>query len=523
VNRARRNLDACAVALFVAACAAPAVGALLRPGAAAASVKDEQRKPAQWPALPHSPREAARLPRELKAWHDDHLGWRDVILETRSRLLFHVLGLSPTPTAVIGGDGWLWYASESSMPAWRGAAPLRPSRIEGWVRVFRDRAEWCRAHGAAYVLALAPNKMEVYPERVPPPYEKVGPSRCDQITTALNSGEFGGFVDLRAELLDERRDDTPEDFTYSRRGTHWTSRAAVRGARAMLTRARAAGVDVEIPGRDDFQLVPVPFDDDGWRGQLHLPELEREVQPVIARALKRRWRPNVEITNEPGRIETRTGVETLPRAWVVHDSFGSALRPILAPFFSHAVFDWRIFGQFDTPAMIEFAPALVIDVHTERQVFKHPPDRIASVDESERAARFERSAPDVWRLADVLDGWTADPDLRCSVVDGALELEAGHWGRFVTFQDVDLSLRGTPILHLVVVAENAGGLFVQWPNERHPGWRNPLGEKRELAPGRQELWIEILDPLVRGPIRVSPEIAAGRVRIEAAEIRSAGW
>lgn len=522
-RRSRRALDAAAALLLAAACAGPAVGALLRPGVAAESVAAEQRKPALRPAVPRTPREAAKLPRALKAWHDDHLGFRDVLLEARSRLLLDGLGVSPTPSAVIGDDGWLWFAGESSFDAWRGAAPLRPHEIEAWVRVFRDRAAWCRSRGIAYVAALAPNKMEVYPERVPPPHAQVGPSRYEQITTALSAEPPGWFLDLGAELRDEKRHDTADDFVYSRRGTHWTARAALRGATAMLALARAAGAPVELPRRADFEFVPTPFDDDGWSGQLHLPDLAKEVQPVLGRNLTRPWRPTERLDAVPKRVETLTGAADLPRLWVVHDSFGAALRPMLAPYFARIVFDWRHLGEFDPTAMDELAPHVVIDLHTERQIFRPAPALTASRDEAERARRFERAGASVWSLADSADRASPDEGMSLAVEGGGLVLESTVPGAGVVFQDAELAVRGTAILRLVVESEHAGKLYVQCQSRGRSGWRTAPSTACELGSGERVLDLEFVDTRARGPIRLVLGPGLGTLRLRAAEIRSAGW
>lgn len=521
--RRPRALDVAAAVLLVAACAAPAVGALLRPGAAAESVRAEQRTPAPWPSMPRSSREAARMPRLVKSWHDDHLGLRDLVLEARSHLLLGLLGVCPTSSAVIGDDDWLWYAGEGSMDAWRGANPARPAHIEAWTRVFRDRAAWCKARGIAYCAALAPNKMEIYPERVPPPYVPIGPSRYDQITAALKAEPGGWYLDLRDELRDERRHDVVDDYTYSRRGTHWSTRAALRGGIALISMARAAGVAVEVPRRSDFEFVPLPFDDDAWRGQLHLPDMEMEVQPVLGRNLARRWRPTERLDGLPKRVETLTGVDELPRMWVVHDSFGAALRPMLAPYFSRITYDWKTLGDFDPPAMIEFAPHVVLDLHTERQIFRNPPDLIASRDQAECAARFERAGAPVWTLAGSESRAVADEHMTCATDGSGLVLRALRPGAGVAFLDADANVAGTAILRLEFEAEHDAPIEVQWHVQGRDGRRPAPAVRHWITGGPQVLCVEILDPEARGPIRVCPGVAAGTVRLRAAEIRSASW
>ncbi len=526
-RRGPRGVDIAATVLFLAACSAPAVAALLRPGLAAASVIAENRRPGELPDFPRSLREAALAPRRLKAWFADHLGLRDVLLETRSDIYFHGLHLSPSPTAVIGDDGWLWYLGENSMNAWRGAAPLSPVHIESWVHMFRDRAAWCAAHGAAYVVAFTPNKMELYPERVPPLFEKIGPSRFEQMTEALKAENATWFVDLGAELLDERRNDGPNDTVYSEHGTHWNARGALRGARAFLENARNAGVAVEIPERDDFDLLPMLIDDDGWGKVLHLRDWPMETQPVLRGSPRRRWEAVAGSSLRAERVQTISGADPALRAWIVHDSFGALLRPILAPYFSRAVFTQLQPGDLQLPAIAEFAAKIVIDLHTERALFWPPPWLLRSSGEEQTAERFARSSDVRWRLADSLDRRRVDEGIDCALVDGELVITARRPGPSVTFSDVRLDVSGTPILHLSVDAQFASTLYLEWPNEDRSasGFTATEWYRKdcELTGGAQEMWIEILDPAARGPIRIRPDVAAGRVRVRSAEIRSAGW
>lgn len=522
-----RSVDIAATVLFLAACSAPAVAALLRPGAAAASVLAENRRPAELPDFPRSPRDAALVPRRLKAWFADHLGLRDVLMEARADLLFHGLDVSPSHTAVIGDDGWLWYVGENSMNAWRGAAPSSPVHIESWVHALRDRAAWCAAHGATYVVAFTPNKMELYPERVPPLYEKVGPSRYEQIAIALKADNARWFVDLGAELLDERRNDGPGDTVYSKLGTHWNARGAFRGARALLENAKNAGVPVEIPERDDLELMSMSIDDDGWGKVLHLRDWSLETQLVLRRSHRRRFETEGNVALQAERVETISGADPVLSAWILHDSFGALLRPILAPHFARAVFTKLKPGELKPLMTEDLAPKIVIDLHTERALFWPSPWLLRSSGEAEAADRFARSSEVLWRLADSFERRVVDEGIDCAFVDGELVITARRPGPSVKFPDVRLDVSGTPILHMRVDAEFASTLYLEWPNEDRSasgfGATEWFRKDCKLTGGAQDLWIEILDPAARGPIRIRPDVAAGNVRVQSAEIRSAGW
>lgn len=520
--RRPRAFDVAAVALLVAACGLPAVGSIVRPEATENSVRDERRAPASWPGMPRSAREAARWPRLFKSWHDDQLGFRDVVLEARSRLLLHGMGISPTASALID-DGWLFYAAESSVEAWRGAAPLAREHVDDWVRVFRDRTGWCGARGIVYRATLAPNKYEVYPERVPAPHAKIGPSRYDQIHDALSAERGGWYVDMRSVLIDERRHDAVDDYTYSRSGTHWTARAALRGCVALLESARSVGFDVEIPRREHFRFAPFSFDDDAWRGQLHLPDYPLETQPLLVGNLGRAWRPTERLDDQRKRVETMTGDKTLPRLWLVHDSFGMAVRPMLAPYFSRVTCDWKVLGEFDPEAMRAFAPHLVIDLHTERQVYRSLPDFIASRDAAERAKRFQRAGVVAWSLPQSAARVRTEGRITAEHVGDELVLESSEAGGAIVIADARLRVRGTPILRLELDAEHAGPLHVQWQLRGGTTWRTAQVREVELAAGPQEVLVEILDPDARDGLRIGVPASLGRVRLRAAEVRSANW
>src|SRR5205085_9443984 len=158
---------------------------------------------------------------------------------------------------------------------------------------------------------------------------------------------------------------------------------------------------------------------------------------------------------KPTRIEALSADKTLPRLWLVHDSFGVLLRMMLPPFFSRTACDWNGLGDLDPPAVLAFAPNLVIDVHTERQVFLAPPDLIESADRSERATRFERARP-VWKLAGSARRFTAEKNLTCAVEGDELVLAAQRPRAGLVLNDVDTGVEGTAILRLDLEVEGEG-------------------------------------------------------------------
>src|SRR5262245_58909489 len=102
--------------------------------------------------------------------------------------------------------------------------------------MLESQRDFLARRGIEYVFAIGPNKESIYPEQVPPRYNRVGPTRMDQLVAHLEAHSDFRILDLRPALRRARADDRPDVHLYFELGTHWNGRGARAAAREMQRR-----------------------------------------------------------------------------------------------------------------------------------------------------------------------------------------------------------------------------------------------------------------------------------------------
>ncbi len=141
-----------------------------------------------------------------------------------------VFGDSPNPAVLLGSDGWLFSAD-----AIVGACRHR-KRTRHAVSMLRKTSRILHASGRRLVVAIAPDKAAIYPERLGP---AASASRCAartrrRLRAQLAEAELPGYVDLW-RALEGLKAGTAEDV-YWPHDTHWTGRGAMEAARRIVGR-----------------------------------------------------------------------------------------------------------------------------------------------------------------------------------------------------------------------------------------------------------------------------------------------
>jgi hypothetical protein len=240
------------------------------------------------------------------------------------------LGDSPNPDVTLGENGWLYYTF----------ALTRPCLSADDVATVGDalsRAEHVvAATGRDLVVAIAPDKATIIPDFLPDELDTCIAENAAALS-ALDAPD--ALVTVWDEMQAARANDRP---IYFRLDTHWTN----EGAGVMA----AAVVEKLVPGgwNPDAVRETAEVDHEGdLTVLLGLPATE----PVdeLETAL-----PNTTLNRETRSLLTARGVEyedavavdfsvasepVIPGdALVMHDSYGWALTPMLAPYFETASF-----------------------------------------------------------------------------------------------------------------------------------------------------------------------------------------
>ncbi len=512
------------VLAFLGAIAAACVRGFAFPPPAS-TIAREFRSPAPRPMRPLHVADCLQYPRAFDAWWSDAFGLRPTLIRWHNAVKLFGFGVSPTPELFVGPNQNLFTTTHDSLEVYRGAKPMSARELWVWRHVLNARRQWCQERGIAFVYAIAPNKETVYPERVAARYDRVGPTRLDQLTEYMHSHGDQWWLDMRETMLRAKQECAGEGEIYYRLGTHWNERGMLHAYRALIE-----AVGLQVPGvrpmpREVFQLEPSDEQGDSWAGRLYLEDVLR--QEGLALSFESHTQLQQLNVEQPQHTFAERPNSGLPRAVVVHDSFGELLRPLLAEHFSRTTFLWS--ANFD-PEMIERErPDVVIHLQVERALAGFLPS-LSPLDTPERLEQeFEASSTvllDSRELEEfeVQGGVTAvkRPDRTWDlVVDSEAQLlvpafDVPHEGWVVFKIEIECPEPSEFVLEFLTLAQRK--YFVQkdpraWSKQGR-SWRKPV------AAGHNTLWIKLLVPDLWGPLRIDPSRVLGAYRLVSLEGRA---
>ena len=315
---------------------------------------------------------------------DKTYGFRKQLVRWQNMLDIYVLHSSTQYQSVVAGQGqWLFLAQENPelnvVEDYRGSRLFTPEDLAWWVNVYRERQDRLAAQGIRYLIVLAPNKETIYPEFLPPQYNRVSPiNRTDQLVHALETAGVA-ILDLRPALFAAKQG----GLLYYRTDTHWTTSGAFVGYSEIMHRLARMPWDFAPTIRGDYDIQITPGLAGGLSSMLALADLFPEDRVTFAPHTPRQA---VEVDNplapkslfQPT-VTTEINDPSLPTAVVFRDSFAHELVPFLSEHFKQAVYLWpypsnpRESRVFDWATVEATKPDLVIDEFVERYFTEFPP------------------------------------------------------------------------------------------------------------------------------------------------------
>jgi len=127
-------------------------------------------------------------------------GFRRSLVVGYSRALL-ALGVSPTPSVILGRSGWLFFAGDEALASYRAVQPFTEAELAAWQRRIETRRDWLAERGIRYLVVIAPNKETIYPEFMPESLNRVrAVTRLDQLVAHLRAHSNVAVVDPRDAL-----------------------------------------------------------------------------------------------------------------------------------------------------------------------------------------------------------------------------------------------------------------------------------------------------------------------------------
>ncbi|GIK85346.1 MAG: hypothetical protein BroJett026_08270 [Betaproteobacteria bacterium] len=359
----RRVLEGVLIAVFLVAIALPLAGKLLpREGSFALT---ENRRPAPFPTVrltgPGWGWSLTSFPARFERWWNDSFAFRWYMIRAHSVAKL-ALGASPSAKAVVGSEGFLYYAADDSLDYFRAVKPFTAADLERWRLDLERRQRWLAERGIRYLVVVAPNKETIYPEHMPAALHPVrSESRLDQLLRHLAARSSVEVLDLRAPLLEAKR----RERVYHRTDTHWNDAGAHVAAAALLARLHAWFPEIPatpLPGAFAIRAGP--------GGDLaRMLALEDRFPEAYVE-----WRPDAPDPSrklDPGSLPRGLEVHECPTCagpvvFMQQDSFNTALAPFIASRVRRLV---RVDGtRLAEPLIERERPAVVVQQFVERML-----------------------------------------------------------------------------------------------------------------------------------------------------------
>ncbi len=211
------------IILYIALLAAPAVAIPFFAGQTTA----ENRELATFPKFREDGAWNMDYTSDLDAWIGDHIGFRQQLVSAGSKWQAELFGHSSEDSIIVGSDGWLYYAETAY--DYLNIATLSKRNANNIGRTLQMMQEYVESQGAAFTVALIPNKNTVYGENMPYYYIPLDSDGNLELVTAAMQKYGVTYSDMEQAIAASKQE------LYQAQDSHWTYEGALLGYRAILS------------------------------------------------------------------------------------------------------------------------------------------------------------------------------------------------------------------------------------------------------------------------------------------------
>ncbi|QDV05848.1 hypothetical protein Poly30_13510 [Planctomycetes bacterium Poly30] len=282
-----------------------------------------------------------------------------------------LFGTSPAGFLFFGKAGWVFSSALHSMESFTGTAPLSGVQLRAWQRSLEDRRSWLQARGIDHAVVLVPHKSSVYPELLPDSIQRHrGVSRREQLYAWMEEHTDVVMIDVAPAMIAAKPSpgvlegaETTLTNIYSPHGVHWTAVGAHAGHVPVAEYLHEHHGAPPPRPLDAFEIIKHEKSGDSWAsrmlldGVIHMNDLE--LRPKEPDGVRYGRPPGGTIKD----VQSTHPDASRPRVLLVHDSFGTDIRPLLSWHASVLESRWR--GWVEKDVVERVKPDIVIELYTE--------------------------------------------------------------------------------------------------------------------------------------------------------------
>lgn len=216
------------------------------------------------------------LREEYKVWLEDHIGFREALVELAGRIRLYLFHQSPTDQVSIGKDGWMFYTRDNNLRLADGTYPITEEELDAMVRTALSLRDKLAVQGIDFVMILPPSKVSVYPEYLRGVGDgQIRETLVDEVARRLSDAGIK-VIPLKQTMLDAKSDGQ----VFFKQDTHWTSYGEYRAYEKIIEELTAMGL-CETPRTEvDFVAWEHTGEFSAMMGSVHL--LKPEELPNVS-------------------------------------------------------------------------------------------------------------------------------------------------------------------------------------------------------------------------------------------------
>jgi len=351
-----RTTQLLAVLVFLLLLWAPSMVQLFAVDQNQLTLEGEKRTKAKWPSVELIYDDFTGYTAQINNYLDDHIGFREPLLNLYAKMRYRVLGAGASDKAIIGNNGWLFLAEDLVAIDGRTRPPISEELANNFVESLNQVNKSVTAYGGVLLLMLVPDKASVYPEFLPKHLRQMEIERRAKPLIDVSSQLDMPFLDLLAPMLAAKT----HGQLYHKSDTHWGQLGSFVAYRQIVLKLQQHGYPVQSIDWSNLKPDPPQY----FSGDLS--EILR---------LQSEFREQVEIVVPPHKQDSPDMSLVWPdeqklSLMVVGDSFAARLLDFLPASFANIQFQHHQFISIPLSKIEYYQPKVVVIEIVERQLGK---------------------------------------------------------------------------------------------------------------------------------------------------------
>ncbi len=300
------------------------------------------------------------FPDEYTSWLNDHLPFRNYLITANSAVDYFIFNRSSNPMVIKGSDNWLFYdvtGDGNPMADYQGTNLMSDEELQNVAENCIRQRDILKEQGKEFIIFIAPNKERIYSEYMPDRYGKPSPEyKALQLYNYLKENTDIKVVYPYKEIMEAK--EGSEVNMYYKQDTHWNRIGAYVGARALLKE-----LGINMPELREISIIKGDKIIEDLAKLLNLAKQLMDYEYQVSGYNDHNMQETV-IDYNTTRYSTENADDR--RLYIIRDSFGVYLSPIVASQFNRAYA--KYYKEYTYESLEEQDPDIVIYETVERKI-----------------------------------------------------------------------------------------------------------------------------------------------------------